>query len=80
MYLVIVGGMCVLCILCISVCRLTVSNAFDMSRAIAMVRCGGCFWLKPVVMVWLMRWSAVVVDLCLRKPCMCSGNVIFAVM
>ena len=29
--------------LCSSVCRLTVSNALLMSRAIASVRCGGLF-------------------------------------
>ena len=43
MYLVIVLGMFVCSSLCMSVCRLTVSNALDMSRAIASVLCGGLF-------------------------------------
>ena len=47
-----------------SVCRFTVSKALLMSNAIAIVRAGGCVLLKPVVMVLLIRWSAVVVDLC----------------
>ena len=37
MYLSIVLGMLVLCNLCMSVCRFTVSNAFERSRAIAAV-------------------------------------------
>ena len=37
MYLSIVLGMLVLCSLCMSVCRFTVSNAFERSRAIATV-------------------------------------------
>ena len=53
MYLMIVFGVFVCSILFMSVCRLTVSNAFDMSRAMASVRFGGLFALKPVVMMLL---------------------------
>ena len=52
-----------------SVCRLTVSKALDISRAIASVLCGGLCWLKPLVIMLLMVCSAVVVECCLRKPC-----------
>ena len=41
MYFMIVFGMLVLCSLCISVCRFTVSKAFDISSAIVMVLWGG---------------------------------------
>ena len=68
-----VGDVCV--VLFVSVCRCTVSNALLMSRAIAIVRCGGLFALNPVVMVLFMWCSAVVVDLCCLKPCWCSGSV-----
>ena len=69
MYLTIVLGMLVWCILCMSLCRWTVSNAFDMSSAMATVRLGGFFWLKPVVIMLLMVCSAVVVECCVLKPC-----------
>ena len=52
-----------------SVCKLTVSNALLMSRAIASVRCGGLFWLKPVVIMLFIVCNAVVVECCVRKPC-----------
>ena len=39
---------------------LTVSNALRMSSAMAIVRSGGSFWLKPVAMV-LFMCSAVLV-------------------
>ena len=68
----IVLGMLVLCNLFMSVCRCTVSNTFDMSRAIAMVRSGGCFLLNPVVMMLLMVCRAVVVECLVRKPCWCD--------
>ena len=80
MNLMMVLGILVLWSLWISVCRLTVSNALLMSSAIAMVRCGGCFLLKPVVMVLFMWCSAVVVDLCYLKPCWCSGSEMLSVM
>ena len=62
MYFFMVFGMFVLCILCRSVCRFTVSNAFDMSSAMAMVLLGGLCLLRPEVMMLLMDWSAVVVE------------------
>ena len=43
MYLMMVLGMSVCSSLCMSVCRLTVSKALDMSRATASVLCGGLF-------------------------------------
>ena len=41
MYLMMVLGMLVFSILFMSVCRCTVSNALDMSNAMASVLCGG---------------------------------------
>lgn len=56
------GGMFVWTILFNRVWWFTVSNAFDMSRAIAIVLLGGLFWLNPVI-IWLVRvCSAVVVE------------------
>ena len=43
MFFVMVLGKFLLCSLCVRVCRLTVSKAFVMSRAIASVPCGGFF-------------------------------------
>ena len=63
-----------------SLCKCTVLNALDMSSAIAIVRSGGFLWLKPLVIVLLMWWSAVVVDLCCRNPCWCSGSVMLLVI
>ena len=40
----------------------TVSNALLMSRATTTVLSGGCFWLKPVVIVFVILCSAVVVE------------------
>ena len=54
-----------------SVCKLTVSKALLISRAIASVRCGGLFWLKPVVIILFIVCNAVVVECCVRKPCWC---------
>ena len=61
-------------------CRCTVSNALLMSRAIAIVRCGGLFALSPVVIVLFMWCSAVMVDLFCLNPCWCSGSVMWFVM
>ena len=69
MYLMMVLGMLVFSILFMSVCRCTVSNALDMSNAMASVLCGGLRWLNPVVMMLLMVWSAVVVECLDLKPC-----------
>lgn len=44
------------------------SNAFDMSRATDMVRFGG-FWLKPVVIVFVMVCNAEVVECCFLYAC-----------
>ena len=44
---------------------LTVSNVLLMCCATVIVRSGGLFWLKPVVMVC----SAVLVEWLLLKPC-----------
>ena len=75
MNFVMVFGMFVLWSFWMRVWRWTVSNALLMSSAIAIVRCGGCFLLNPVVIMLFMWCSAVVVDLCCLKPCWCSGSV-----
>ena len=72
-------GMFVFVILCISLCRWTVSKALLMSSATAMVLCGGWFMLKPFVMMLLMLCSAVVVECFVRNPCWCCGDVILAI-
>ena len=41
---------------------LTVSNAFLMSISTVIVRSGGLFWLKPVVMVLFMLCSAMLIE------------------
>ena len=47
----------------------TVSKAFVKSKATITVRCGGRFWLKPV-MTWLERLvSALVVEWFGLNPC-----------
>ena len=79
MYLSIVLGMLVLCSLCMSVCRFTVSNAFDRSRAIATVLLFVCF-LKPLVIVLLISCSAVVVECLCIKPCWCGSMIMLLVM
>ena len=48
---------------------LTVSNALFMSSATVIVRSGGLFWLKPVVMMLFMLCPAVLVEWLLLKPC-----------
>ena len=45
----------------------TVSN--DLSSATVIVRSGGLFWLKPVLMVLFMVCSGVLVEWLLLKPC-----------
>ena len=62
MYLIMVCGMFVWCSLCVSVCKLTVSNALLTSSATVIVRSGDLFWLKPVAMVLIMLCSAVLVE------------------
>ena len=51
-----------------------------MSSAIVVVRCGGLLWLKPVVMWFVMRWSAVVVECFVLKPCWWLAVVMCCVM
>ena len=75
MYFVMVFGTVVCRSLCVSVCRFTVSNALDISSAIASVLCGGLCWLKPVVMMLFILCRAVVVECCFRKPCWCVCGV-----
>ena len=58
--------MCFLCSFCISECMFTVSNALLMSNTTAIVRSGGLFWLKPVVMPLC---SAVLVEWLIMKSC-----------
>ena len=48
---------------------LTVSNAFLMSSATAIVRSGSLFSLKPVAMMLLTLCSAMLVDRLRMKPC-----------
>ena len=78
MYLMMV--LCMFVILCTSLFRGAVSKALLMSRATAMVLCGGWFMLKPFVMMLLMLCSAVVVECFVRNPCWCCGDVILAIM
>ena len=59
---------------------LTVSNALDMSRAVATVRVGGLCWLSLVVIVSFILCSAVVVECCFLKPCCVCTFGIFEVM
>lgn len=80
MYLDMMLGVLVFSSLFVSVCRCTVSNAFDMSSAMAIVRCGGLLLLNPVVIMLLMWWSAVVVECNFLKPCWWVGNCVFCVM
>ena len=47
----------------------TVSNALDVSRDVMIVRLGGFWRLKPVLMVFVMLCSAVIVEWCFLKPC-----------
>ena len=56
-------GMFVCVILCRSLCKCTVSNAFDMFNAIAIVLSGVFFFLlKPVVIVVFIVCRAVIVE------------------
>ena len=64
-----VFGMFVCNILSVSVCRCTVSNALDISSAMASVRCGGLCWLKPVLIVLFIVCSAVIVECFVLNPC-----------
>ena len=58
----IVFGMLVFVIFWMSVWWFTVSNALDMSSAIAIVLWGGCFLLNPVVIMLFIVCSAVLVE------------------
>ena len=64
-----VCGMLVCVSLSINVCMFTVSNAFLMSNATAIVRVGGMGWLKSVATVLLMLCSAVFVECLVLNPC-----------
>ena len=55
--------------LSVNVCMFTVSNAFLMSNATAIVRVGGMGLLKPVATVALMLCSAVFVECLVLNPC-----------
>ena len=52
-------------------------NALFMSSATVVVRSGGLFWLKPVVIVLFMLCSAVFVEWLLLKPCCVEICVMF---
>jgi len=67
--LMMVGGMVVLRSFWFSLWMLTVSKALLRSKETRTVRFGGCFWLKPSMMVSVMLWSAVVVEWRALKPC-----------
>lgn len=69
MNFIIVGEVFSECSLQMSVCMCTVSNAFVMSMAVAIVRRGGTFVLKPCAMVWFITCRAVVVECFCLKPC-----------
>ena len=64
-------GKFVCVILCRSLCKCTVSNAFDMSSAIAIVLSGGFFLLKPVVIVVCIVFRAVIVKCFVLNLCWC---------
>ena len=51
-----------------------------MSRATTIVLSGGCFWLKPVVIVFVILCSAVVVEWLVLKPCWCCMLGMFCVI
>ena len=53
----------------LNVCMFTVSNAFLMSNATAIVRVGGMGWLKPVATVLLMLCRAVFVECLVLNTC-----------
>ena len=80
MYLSIVCGMLMCVSLSINVCMFTVSNAFLMSNATAIVRVGGMGWLKPVATVLLMLCSAVFVECLVLNPCCVVMSGMFCVM
>ena len=52
-----------------SVWMFIVSKALVMSSEVMIVRCGGFFLLKPVMMVLLIWCRAVVVEWCFLNPC-----------
>ena len=59
-------------ILCRSLCKCTVSNAFDMSSAIVIVLSGVFFFLlKPVVIVVFIVCRAVIVACFILNQCWC---------
>ena len=62
MYMSMVCGMFVCVSVSVNVFMFTVSNAFLVSNATAIVRVGEMGWLKPVATVLLMLCSAVFVE------------------
>ena len=58
----------------------TMSNAFPMSNATAIVRVGGMGWFKPVATVLLMLCSAVFVECLVLNPCCVVMFGMFCVM
>lgn len=80
MNLMMVGGMFVWRILLFNLGILTVSKALLMSRVTRTVRDGGCFWLKPSLMVLMMLCSAVLVECLGLKPCWCGFGGMLSVM
>ena len=64
-------GMFVCVILCRSLCKCTVSNAFDMSSSIAIVTSGIFLLLEPVVIVVFIVCRAVIVECFVLNPCWC---------
>ena len=58
-------------ILCLSLCKSPMSNAFDMSSAIAIVLSCVCFLLNPILIVVFIVCKAVIVDLFDLNPCLC---------
>lgn len=61
--------MLVLCSFLMSKWRFTVSKAFDMSSATIIVLSGGFFALKPLMILFVISCSAVVVECLCLKPC-----------
>ena len=81
------GGMLVVRSFLVRVWWLTVSKALLMSRETKMVREGGGSSLKPLAMVLVMLWRAVLVEWLALEPCwwvisgllvVMSGRIVFS--
>ena len=69
MNLMMVGGIGRFSSFWLSLWMFTVSNALLRSSDTRIVRFGGCFWLKPSVIVFVKLCKAEVVECSGLKPC-----------